>query len=356
MSVFSNTDFDNHERIYYASDALSGLKAIIAIHNTNLGPALGGCRMFPYVDDAAALSDVLRLSKGMTYKAALAGVALGGGKTVIIGNPAADKSNALFKAMGRIVEELAEQYIIAQDSGISIEDLQLMATQTKQVAIIEPRMGGSGFGEKGELRDGNPSPATAYGAFVGIQAAVKHRLNSDSLSGVKVAIQGVGNVGYRLAKHLHAAGAELFISDVNTDNINRAVQALGATEVSNHDIAGLAVDVYSPCALGGAINSDSIEVIKAPIIAGVANNQLAKPEFAKQLQGKNILYAPDYAINAGGIIDCFYLRNSLPDAQMKQHLDRIGETLSNIFHRAEVDNKTTSETADLMAEEKFLNS
>ena len=349
MSVFSNHDFDNHERVVYACDKQSGLQAIIAIHNTNLGPSLGGCRMFPYADEQAALSDVLRLSRGMTYKSALAGVALGGGKTVIIGNPATAKSNELFCAMGRIVHGLSGQYIVAQDSGISIEDLRLMATQTEHVAIVEPRLG-----DHGELRDGNPSPATAYGIFVGIQAAVKHRLNSDNLAGVKIAIQGVGNVGFRLAEHLHNAGAELLVSDLNPENCHRAVQQLGATAVSNAEIASLDVDVYSPCALGGAINSHSIDVIKAPIIAGAANNQLAKPEYGIQLQNKNILYAPDYAINAGGVIDCYYLRHNLPDAKMKAHLDLIGNTLSDIFLRAEAENKPTSEIADLMAEERFL--
>ncbi|MDO9321141.1 MAG: Glu/Leu/Phe/Val dehydrogenase dimerization domain-containing protein, partial [Pseudomonas sp.] len=303
MSVFSHIDFDQHEQVIYSQDKSSGLKAIIAIHDTSLGPALGGCRMWPYSSDELALRDVLRLSRGMSYKSALANLPLGGGKAVIIGDPRSGKSEALFQAMGDFVESLGGRYITAADSGTGVAEMQIMAQRTRHVAGADPREaldGGS--------RDGDPSPSTAYGVFVGLQAAVQHRLGRSDLNGLKVAIQGVGQVGFGLAQQLKAAGAQLWVSDIFAANERRAVEQLGAIAVGQHEIYGLDVDVFAPCAMGGILNLQTLEALRAPVIAGAANNQLADAQLAEELQRRGCLYAPDYAINAGGIIDVCYER------------------------------------------------
>jgi leucine dehydrogenase len=304
MSVFNHVDFDHHEQVVYGHDKASGLQAIIAIHDTSLGPALGGCRMWPYANDDEALRDVLRLSRGMSYKSALANLPLGGGKAVIIGNPHTGKSEALFQAMGDVIDSLGGCYITAADSGTGVKEMQIMATRTPHVA---------GAGEReamgGGTRNGDPSPATAYGVFIGLQAAVKHHLDRDDLHGLKVAIQGLGSVGFDLARQLKAAGAQLWVNDIVEANVRRAVEQLGATAVSQNDIYGLDVDVYAPCALGATINPQTLQVLRAPVIAGAANNQLASADLAEELQRRGCLYAPDYAINAGGIIDIGYERN-----------------------------------------------
>lgn len=222
--LFSHPEFDHHEHLSFFCDAETGLKAIVAIHNTSRGPALGGCRMFPYASDEEALRDVLRLSRGMTYKSALANLDLGGGKSVIIGDPRKHKTQALLEAMGKHLESLGGHYIAAEDSGTSVPDLKVMGRHTRHVAGVAYR---TGF--DGTPSNGDPSPVTAYGTFVGLRAAVKHRLGSDDLTGLKVAIQGIGNVGFRLAQHLKDAGAELWVNDIHTDNMQRAVDQLGAT-------------------------------------------------------------------------------------------------------------------------------
>ncbi|WP_347506992.1 Glu/Leu/Phe/Val dehydrogenase dimerization domain-containing protein [Pseudomonas anguilliseptica] len=286
MSVFSHIDFDHHEQVVYGHDKASGLKAIIAIHNSNLGPALGGCRMWPYANDDEALRDVLRLSRGMTYKSALANLPLGGGKAVIIGDPHTGKSAALFQAMGDFVDSLGGRYITAADSGTGVAEMQIMAERTRHVSGAELREAFAGG-----TRNGDPSPSTAYGVFIGIQTAVKHRLGRDDLHGLKVAIQGVGQVGFDLARQLKAAGA--------------------------------------------------------------ANNQLADASLAETLRRNECLYAPDYAINAGGIIDVYYGRSGGSAAQLKAHIEGIGATLEQIFQRADAASKTTVEIADQLAEERF---
>ncbi|VUD47467.1 Leucine dehydrogenase [Thalassocella blandensis] len=348
MAVFEAPDFDGHEHVAFAHDKESGLKAIVAIHNTHLGPSLGGCRMFPYASDDDALRDVLRLSRGMSYKSALAGLPLGGGKSVIIGNPQTDKSPQLFQAMGAFVEKLVGQYIVAQDAGISVEDLQHVAQKTQHVAGVE-----NAIDDHQRVRSGDPSPATAYGVFVGIKAAVKHRFNTENLNGIRVAIQGVGNVGFALAKHLHAEGAKLFVSDVNPANVKRAVDVCDAVAVSNDEIAGLDVDVYAPCALGGAINANTINIITAPVIAGCANNQLDEKIFAETLRQKNILYAPDYVINAGGVIHVHYMRTKRTWEESTAHVENIAHTLEEIFVRADKEGKATDTVANIIAEERL---
>ncbi|MBT8766770.1 Glu/Leu/Phe/Val dehydrogenase dimerization domain-containing protein [Pseudomonas boanensis] len=348
MSVFTHVEFDHHEQVVFGHDKASGLKAIIAIHNSNLGPALGGCRMWPYANDEQALRDVLRLSRGMTYKSALANLPLGGGKAVIIGDPHTGKSEALFQAMGDFVDSLGGRYITAADSGTGVTEMRIMAERSRHVA-------GAGTREAlgGGTRDGDPSPSTAYGVFVGIQVAAKHRLGRDDLKGLKVAIQGVGQVGFSLARHLKEAGAQLWVCDIHEANARRAAEQLGAQVVGQNDIYGLGVDVFAPCAMGGIINLQTLEALRAPIIAGAANNQLADAGLAEDLRRRDCLYAPDYAINAGGIIDVWYERSNGSAEALKAHVEGIGETLRQIFVRADQEGRTTTAVADRLAEERF---
>ncbi|MEH6582400.1 MAG: Glu/Leu/Phe/Val dehydrogenase [Halioglobus sp.] len=349
MSVFSLGEFDQHENVVFGHDAASGLQAIIAIHNTNLGPAMGGCRIYPYASSEDALEDVLRLSRGMTYKSALAGLPLGGGKSVIICDPAKGKSDAMLRAMGRLVDSLSGRYIAAQDSGTSVENLKVIGTETTHLSGITERLD-----DRGQVRNGDPSPSTAHGVFKGIEIAVKHRQGRSDLKGVKVAIQGVGNVGYTLAQKLHAAGARLWVTDVNAGNVARAVSELGAQAVAGEEIFGLDVDVFAPCAMGGIINDETVAQLRAEVVAGAANNQLALPRHGLALHERGILYAPDYVINAGGIVDAYYLRSGKSYEALTRHVESIGDTLADIFQRASDSNETTGTVADRMAEERFV--
>ena len=269
MTVFSSPDYDQHENVVFGYDQESGLRAIIAVHNTQSGPAMGGCRMYPYASEQEAIQDVLRLSRGMTYKAALAGIPQGGGKSVIIGDPKEDKSRHLFEAMGRFVDSLSGKYIAAQDMGIDAQDLKQMSSQTAHVTGIANRID-----EFGNVRAGDPSPATALGVFCGIKAAVKNQFNTDDLEGIKIAILGLGNVGYRLARYLYDAGAKLWVADINRDSEFRAVNEFGATVVAAEKMFSLKMDVFSPCAVGGILNDHTIGRLQAKIVAGAANNQL----------------------------------------------------------------------------------
>ncbi len=350
MSVFDHPEFDKHEHVAFYHDEEAGLKAIIAVHNTNLGPALGGCRMWPYINSAEALNDVLRLSKGMTYKAAMANLKLGGGKSVIIGDPRKMKTPAMMRAMGKFVDSLGGKYFTAEDSGIAVSDLQEMATQSEFIAGTSAK-----YHYAGETPDGNPAPSTAYGVFVGLRSTVKYALKTD-LQGVKVAIQGMGHVGYRLAKHLHDAGAQLFVTDIYPDGVERAVSELGATAVAPEDIYGLDVDVIAPCAMGASINDETLPDIKAKVIAGAANNQLAREEMGELLRQRGIVYAPDYVINAGGVIDIYHQRmEQSSNEAMRAHIEEIGTTLNEIFERAEKEDKATNRVANEIAQERFSN-
>ncbi|MDO3720523.1 Glu/Leu/Phe/Val dehydrogenase dimerization domain-containing protein [Marinobacter sp. chi1] len=348
MNVFSHPEFDNHEHLSFFCDPETGLKAIVAVHNTSRGPALGGCRMFPYASDEEALRDVLRLSKGMTYKSALANLDLGGGKSVIIGDPRKHKTEALLEAMGKHLDGLGGQYIAAEDSGTSVADLKVMGRHTRHVAGIVERTG-----IDGRPCNGDPSPATAYGTFIGLKAAVKHKLGRDDLNGLKVAIQGIGNVGFRLAKHLAEAGAQLWVYDIHEDNMKRAVDELGAKPAAAEDILTLPVDVIAPCAMGAVLNDNSIPEIKASVIAGAANNLLERPDHDQALKDRGILYAPDYAINAGGIIDVFYERTFGSAEKSRAHVETIGDTLAEIFRRSDDSGRPTGAIANELAEERF---
>ncbi len=349
MSVFSAPDFDDHEQVVYCRDRKAGLQAIIAIHDTRLGPALGGCRMRPYPSEEAALGDCLRLARGMTCKAAVAGLALGGGKSVILGDPRRDKSPALLRAMGRCVERLAGRYIVAEDAGTSVEDLRLMAEETGHVVGIADKPTGDGG-----RRSGDPSPATAHGVFLGIRAAVGHRLGRNDLAGVRVAIQGVGHVGLRLARLLAEAGARLWLAEVDRDRLAAALAELpGAEPADPEAVFDLDCDVFSPCAFGAVINDDTVPRLRAAVVAGAANNQLAAPRHGELLAARGILYAPDFVINAGGLIDVACEREGFDRERLLARLERIADNLLECFQRAEAERLPTSVIAERMAAERL---
>ena len=344
MTIFSSKHFDNHETVLFFKDQDTGLKAIIAIHDTTLGPALGGTRMWNYENEAEALTDVLRLSRGMTYKSALAGLSLGGGKSVIIGNPRSEKTPDLFRAFGRAVGRLNGDYIAAEDVGTSVQDLEWARETTPHIAGISE--GGSG----------DPSPATAWGVFNGLLAAAKYRLKVDTLKGLTVGVQGLGHVGYGLCQHLHEAGAKLIVADIFDQSVEKAVNEFGAVPVAPDQILDQKVDIFAPCALGAVLNDNSIPRLKAKVIAGAANNQLADLRHGRVLRDRNILYAPDYAINAGGIILISHEGpNFNRETAMAQVAD-IQSTLLNIFTRADAEKRPTQEIADQIALERISKS
>ncbi len=341
MSVFSAASFDGHEHVAFHTDPKSGLKAIIAVHNTARGPAVGGCRMWTYENDGAALDDVLRLSRGMTYKSALAGLPFGGGKAVIIGDPKTQKTDDVLEAMGRFVDSLSGQYVIAEDVGTTVQDMDIIARATQHVACTSE---GSG----------NPSPYTAQGVYHGIRAAVAHRMRGNAgLEGVRVAIQGVGQVGHALARHLHDDGAVLHVADISQENVTRAADEFGAIPVAADEIYGADVDVFAPCAMGAILNDNTIPQLRATVIAGSANNQLAEARHGVVLRDKGILYAPDYVINAGGVIEIAYDTNDDP-AVIEDHVARIYDTLTDLFRRADASGLETNAIADEMAEAAFM--
>lgn len=337
MAFFDLADFDNHEQVVFCSDEKSGFKAIIAVHSTALGPAVGGCRMWNYVSDEDALIDALRLSKGMTYKNAMAGLKMGGGKSVIIGDAKAIKSEALFKAFGEALNGLNGRYLSAEDVNITTADIAITNTVTPFVTGTEGK-------------SGDPGPFTALGTFLGIKACVKHKFNRDDLTGLKVAVQGLGSVGYGLCEYLHKAGVELFVTDINQVALDKAATELGATIVGLDDIYDQDVDVYAPCALGASINDNTINRLKASIIAGCANNQLAEPHHDQALVNADILYAPDYVINAGGIINISFEENYCAEKATKK-VEEIYHTLLDVFTKADEQNKPTGIIADEMARE-----
>lgn len=343
MNIEQHPDFDHHEVVEMKTT--DQLTAIIAVHNSNLGPAVGGCRIFPYTDMSAALTDVLRLSRGMTYKSALAGLPLGGGKAVIVADPKTDKTPQLLHAMGDFVNSLGGRYVTAEDSGTTVADIEKMAERTRFVSGV---VSDDQFG-------GDPSPLTAYGVFVGIREAVAYR--HGSLDGVRVAIQGVGNVGRYLMKMLLKSGAVVTAADVNPENVRRA-RSMGATIVEPSEIHAVDIDVYAPCALGGAISHETIGEIRAAIVAGAANNQLAAKGLGQALKDRGVLYAPDYVINAGGIIDVYYQQRDRHDGgrdhnEVADHIDRIGSTLRRIFELSDRKELPTNMVADHMAEAIF---
>ncbi|HUO87582.1 MAG TPA: Glu/Leu/Phe/Val dehydrogenase dimerization domain-containing protein [Rhizomicrobium sp.] len=343
MNVFESPDFDHHEAVAFFDDKATGLKAIIAIHSTALGPACGGTRMYPYATPDAALTDVLRLSKGMSYKNAIADLPLGGGKAVIIGNPATDKSDAKFAAYAEAINTLGGRYVTAMDVGILPPDMPVIARGTKYIA---------GYDQPGKA-GGDSGPATALGVFAGLKAAVKHRLGLDTTKGLTVAIQGLGKVGMGLAKRLHAEGARLVVADTNLKAVTEAVDTLRATAATPDQIVTCACDVLSPNALGAILNDQSIPRLHAKVVAGGANNQLARDHHGAMLRDRGILYAPDYVINGGGIIRVAAQIENWTDAEVERRVLGIADTLAAIFARAERDGEPTNVIADRMAEERI---
>ncbi|MUH71849.1 Leu/Phe/Val dehydrogenase [Psychrosphaera haliotis] len=344
MTVFSQPEFDNHEQIVFANDEATGLRAIIAVHNTNCGPAVGGCRFWNYDNDEDALVDVLRLSKGMTYKNALAGLNFGGGKAVIIGDPKKLKSEALFRAFGKKLNNLNGTYYSAEDVNITTTDIMQAYQETDFVVGLEGK-------------SGNPAPFTAYGTYLGIKAAVKHKFNRESLDGLTFSIQGLGSVGMYLCKRLFEENAKLIVTDINQESVEKAVSEFGATAVGLDEIYAVDADVYVPCALGATINDDTIPQLKVKVVAGCANNQLQLPIHGAKLKDLGILYAPDYAINAGGIINIFFEQDEdgYSASKANKKVEEIYDTLTEIFVRADKENKPTHEVADILAQEIIKN-
>ncbi len=341
MRVFELAGKMGHEQIVFCNDDTVGLKAIIAIHDTTLGPALGGCRFWNYASEEEALSDVLRLSRGMTYKAAVTGLNLGGGKAVIMGDPKKLKSEAFFRTFGRFVNGLGGRYITAEDVNINVDDMEFVSEETNYVTGIR-----SGSGD--------PSPITALGVFSGIRAAVKHRLGKDSLSGIRIAIQGCGAVGQHLGELLHAEGAKLFVSDIDEAKVRRCVERFHAEAVAPERIHSLEVDVYAPCALGAVLNDKTIPELRTPIVAGGANNQLAQEDVhGAQLQKANILYAPDYVINAGGLINVYHELRGYNETAARRQATGIFDRLLNVFAEAERAKIPTQLASDRVAERRI---
>jgi leucine dehydrogenase len=344
MSIFSHPDFDDHEGVYSFSDPQIGLKCFIAVHNTNRGPASGGTRFWSYETDAEALTDVLRLSRAMSYKNAMAEIPLGGGKGVIMRPKGDFDREALFAAYGRAVEKVGGQYITAEDVGVSPEDMKIIKTQTDYVAGLED----------GAAASGDPSPHTADGIFRGLEVAVKHKLGVEGVGGLIVAVQGLGHVGYDLARRLKKSGARLIVADINEAVTERAALELGADVVSVDVIHSQEADIFAPCALGGAINAQSIDEIQAYIVGGAANNQLKTPEMGAELLKRDILYCPDYVINAGGIINVAAEVSGTYDYDwVDGKLEGLRATLQEVFDRSDKMARATNEVADEMARERL---
>ena len=349
-------DYDNHHKVIHIQDDKTGLNGFIAVHNAQLGPALGGCRMVKYASEADALRDVLRLSRGMTYKNALAGLPLGGGKAVIIGDPYKDKTEGMIKAMAQAVHSLQGLYITAEDSGTGEKDMEWISSQTPYVAVIP----GHGAGDLG----GNPSPVTAWGVYRGMKAAALKKYGHDDLGKLTVAVQGLGAVGYTLCRLLHKDGAQIVATDIRESVIEQARKEFAVIKIVDAD--GIFVSkahIFSPCALGAQLNDKTIPLLNVDIIAGAANNQLAAPRNGEQLAKRNILYTPDYVINAGGVIAIAYeyfaraghnpFTGKLNRDSMLAHVELIGPTVTKIFNIADARGALAGQAADEMAESIF---
>lgn len=336
----------DHEQLVFCSNKESGLKAIIAIHDTTLGPALGGTRMWNYESLDQALNDALRLSRTMTYKAAVAGLNLGGGKAVILGDSTHQKNELLFRTFGKFVDGLGGRYITTEDVGTNVKDMEYVHMETKYVAGISKALGGSG----------DPSPVAAYGVFVGMKACANERWGSDSLRGRKIAVQGAGHVARYLCEHLYSEGAELYITDILDDKIKRVLETVKAHVVKPEEIYELGVDIFSPNALGAILNSDTIPKIKAEIIAGCANNQLEdEDKHGKMLLDRNILYAPDYVINAGGLINVSNeIEGHRQDRAMRQ-AEGIYDIVKRVFKLSKEQNIPALNASNKLAEERLKN-
>jgi leucine dehydrogenase len=343
MELFATLEEMEHEQVVFFHSKDTGLKAIVAIHSTVLGPALGGLRMWPYESEQDALTDVLRLSRGMTYKSAVAGLNLGGGKAVIIGDPKKDKSEAFFRSLGRYIEALNGRYITAEDVNTNVEDMDYIFQETDYVVGVHPVHGGSG----------DPSPYTAYGVLQGIRASVQKKYSHTDLGKLSFAVQGVGHVGGHLVKHLRDEGAKVFICDMNKERVDELVETLGAEAVPMDDIYDCDTNVFAPCALGASINDKTLPRLKCEIVAGAANNQLATTECGDELHKRGILYAPDYAINAGGVMNVSIELQGYDQERAARMVNGVYDIIANIYRLAERDGIPSWLAADRLAEERI---
>ncbi len=342
MNLFETIHSTEHEQVVFCHNKDAGLKGIIAIHNTTLGPALGGLRMWPYATEQEAIEDVLRLSRGMTYKAAVAGLNLGGGKSVIIGDPRRDKSEALFRSFGRFIESLNGRYITAEDVGIDVNDMEYVFQETDNCVGVHQVHGGSG----------DPSPFTAFGTLQGIRASLMHKFNDEEIGSYSYAVQGAGHVGFELIKLLRNEGAKVFVTDINEDAVQAAVD-LGCEAVGLDEIYDVDADVFCPTALGAIVNEQTIPRFKFKIVCGAANNQLATEECGNELERRGILYAPDYAVNAGGLMNVSIEFEGYNRERAKRMMRTIYYNVSKIFQIAERDGIPSWKAADRMAEERI---
>ncbi|MBE9051210.1 tryptophan dehydrogenase ScyB [Nostocales cyanobacterium LEGE 11386] len=341
MLLFETVREMGHEQVIFCHGKNPDIQAIIAIHNTSLGPAMGATRLFPYINEEAALKDALRLSRGMTYKAACANIPAGGGKAVIIANPE-NKTDELLRAYGRFIESLNGRFITGQDVNITPKDVRTINQETKYVVGVSEKSGG-------------PAPITALGVFLGIKAAVESRWQTKGLAGLKVAVQGLGNVGKNLCRHLHEHNIKLYVSDVDPAKTAEVKQLFGATVVEPHEIYALDVDIFAPCALGGMLNSETIPLLKAAIIAGAANNQLGDEQIhSHMLDQKGIIYCPDYVINAGGLINVYNEMIGYDEEKAFQQVHNIYDTLLAIFYIAKQQQITTNDAAKQLAENRIM--
>ena len=344
--VFGQLSFDGHEQIVFCKDEDTGLKAIIGIHNTVLGPALGGTRMWTYQSEWHALNDVLRLSRGMTYKSAITGLNLGGGKAVIIGDAKTQKNDALMRKFGEFVNSLSGRYITAEDVGMETRDMDIIREVTPHVTGISESNGGSG----------NPSPVTAFGVYMGMKAAVKHKFGSDSLDGKKILVQGVGHVGETLVKLVSDEGAQVIINDINENRLEELSKKYNTNVILGNDIYNLDLDIYAPCALGASINDDTIYQLNTKVIAGAANNQLAdEVKHGRILKEKGIAYAPDFLINAGGIINVYGELEGYSKEESLKKTENIYNTTLEIFKLSQKENITTHRAAFNIAQKRIDN-
>lgn len=340
MEIFKRMSEREHEQLVFWSEPRIGYKGIIAIHNTTLGPALGGTRFWNYQTDGEAIEDSLRLARGMTYKSALAGLNLGGGKSVIIGDPNARDREIIFRAHGRAVESLAGRYITAEDVGTSPADMEFVHMETEHVVGLVGR-------------SGDPSPVTAYGVYQGMKAAALHKYGDDSLAGKHVTIQGCGHVGYFLSQDLAEEGAQLTVTDIDQEKVDIVVKEFGAKAVRPDEIYGVKADVFAPCALGAILNDDTLKVLEVDIVVGGANNQLATPRHAKEVEAKGILYGPDYLVNAGGLINVYAEIQGWPAERSLRKAGEIHTTLLRILELAEAEGITSAEASDKVAEQRI---
>lgn len=340
--IFQELETYGHEKVVFIQDKATGLKSIIGIHSTVLGPSLGGCRMWSYADEAAALKDVLRLSRGMTYKAAVANLNLGGGKAVIIGDSRSQKSPELLKAFAKAVEGLSGQYITAEDVGMSVNDIDIMRTQTKWA------VGGSNEGGSGD-----PSVMTAFGVFQGMKAAAKFAGFNDNLEGLTVTVQGLGHVGYHLCSHLHNAGAKLIVTDIYPKQVEKIVQDFGAKAIEPDEVYSSNCDIFAPCALGAILNPKTIPQLKCKVIAGAANNQLESESDGFELFRRGIVYSPDYAINGGGLINVAAELDGYNKETVLSKVGKIYNTILDILNLAKTEGCLPHQAADRLAEKRL---